>query len=76
MTWDHFKWGYLRLALGWCQMGFSASAMVALATTGFSDATTALIAMSLVATAVSKWLYSGRPPPGTTTPASRNSSMP
>ena len=73
MTWEQFKWGYLRLALGWCQMGFSASAVVALALTGFSETTVALVATSLAATAASRWLYSGRPP---ATPVSRNSSIP
>lgn len=61
MTWDQFKRGYLRFALGWCQMGFSASAMVALLIWGLDYTTWALVAFATLATALSRWLYSSPP---------------
>ena len=70
MTWEQLKWGYLRLALGWCQMGFPASAMVALILFGLTEATIAVAVAATVATAISRWLYRGQapsaaaPPPG------------
>lgn len=75
MTWEEFKGGYLRLALGWCQMGFSATAMVALILFGLAETTIALAVMSMLATAISRWLYSGRSSSGTA-PPTRNDSKP
>lgn len=56
-------WGWLRLALGWAQMGFAASAMVSLILSGLSEMTWILVGCSTAATLVSRGLYRGRRQP-------------
>ena len=56
-------WGWLRMVLGAIQMTCSVSAIFALFRVGFEPVTYALIGGAFGATALSRFLYRGRPDP-------------
>ena len=62
---DEVKWGWLRLALAFAQMGLVVAAVISYFRVGLDTTTLLLVIAATVATLVSRHLYEGRrsPPP-------------
>lgn len=56
-------WGWLRMVLGVLQMSSAAAAVYAVFKIGFEDVTVALVLLAFATTALSRWLYRGKPDP-------------